>query len=565
MVKRWPQLSPRDIVTAINAPVRMLSEAGRTSREEVTQKLGRTVTLFRRSRNRRNTGEIEQHAKIDTLPDEILLEIFDCFRLAAATHSASDESSAGPTWTPWQWHRLVHVCQRWRLLVFASSQRLDLRLVYTFNRPARLRKKALDGWPTLPIAIWYPRPSAVRGRSKYLEDVNNTSFALRHPDRIREINLFLTKTLISKSGAPFLTSFPALEYLRLESENTMKASMADLPLGFLGSTPRLRDIHLKQVPFSALPLLLLSTRNLVSLQLDDISSRGYFTPEALSIGLSVTTQLKSLRVHFLPFASSAFRDPGSAGRPLRAYAVLPTLSEFHFRGDNAYLEDLISRIDAPVLERLDITFFKPSAFDTLQLSQFIGRTKSLASLPRMSILLLGDETLVVDQFQLSESTPSACHFRLQITCDELDLFVTLPNILTRLSWLLSGVQRLDMKSILPWSAWLDPDEMDSALWLDFFRNLKSVTRLEVAGMFVMSIESALEQLPEEMVRRVLPALHEFHVGMCQSPGPFQEFADARQLSDRPLTIHYVASLSPPPSLPNESHNDLSVVSLGVVG
>ncbi len=84
-----------------------------------------------------------------------------------------------------------------------------------------------------------------------------------------------------------------------------------------------------------------------------------------------------------------------------------------------------------------------------------------------------------------------------------------------------------MKSFLPWSAWLDLDEMDSALWLDFFRHLKSVTRLEVAGMFVPSIESALEQLPEEMVRRVLPALHDLHVGKCQTPGPFQKFADAR--------------------------------------
>ncbi|KAH9025735.1 hypothetical protein EDB85DRAFT_2149576 [Lactarius pseudohatsudake] len=67
------------------------------------------------------------------------------------------------------------------------------------------------------------------------------------------------------------------------------------------------------------------------------------------------------------------------------------------------------------------------------------------------------------------------------------------------SALLSGVKRLDMKSFLPWSAWLDLDEMDSALWLDVFHHLKSVTRLEVVGMFVPSIESALEQLPEEML------------------------------------------------------------------
>ncbi|KAI9435965.1 hypothetical protein H4582DRAFT_1966506 [Lactarius indigo] len=562
MVKGWPQLSPRSIVTAVNAPVRILSEAGRTSRDEVTRKLNRTVTLFCRSRHRRNEGEIKQHAKIETLPDEVLLEIFDCFRLAAATdNKASGELSAGPTWSPWEWHRLVHVCRRWRFLVFASPHRLDLRLVYTFKRPARVRKKALDDWPTLPIAIWYPRKTTMRGPSEFVEDEKNASFALRHPDRIREINLFLTKSLLLKSGALVLASFPALEYLRLESLSTIKSPPALLPVGFLGgSTPRLRDIHLSHIPFPALPLLLLSTRNLVSLRLDGITSRGYFTPEALSIGLSMTTQLKSLRIHFLPFASSVFRDTRSAGRPLKVHAVLPVLTEFHFCGDSGYLEDLISRIDAPVLEQLHITFFKPSAFDTVQLSQFISRTTTLASLHQMSILLLGDEILVIDQFQVS----SACHFQLQITCEELDLQVSFPHILTRLSALLSGVQRLDMKSFLPWSAWLDPDEMDSALWLDFFRHLKSVTRLEVAGMFVPSIESALEQVPEEMVRRVLPALLDLHVGKCQAPGPFQQFADARQLSDRPLNIHYAVSLSPPNTHPNESPNYMSVVSLDVL-
>ncbi|KAH9009589.1 hypothetical protein EDB84DRAFT_1681606 [Lactarius hengduanensis] len=59
--------------------------------------------------------------------------------------------------------------------------------------------------------------------------------------------------------------------------------------------------------------------------------------------------------------------------------------------------------------------------------------------------------------------------------------------------------------------------------------------------------------------------HDFHAGKCQSPGPFEKFVDARQLSDSPLAIHYAASLSPPNTLPNESHNDLSVMSLGEIG
>lgn len=506
-----------------------------------------------------DTGEIEQHAKIEMLPDEILLEIFDCFRLVAASDSGSVDpsSSAGPTWSPWEWHRLVHVCRRWRFLVFESPHRLDLRLVYTFNRPARLRKKALDSWPTLSIAVWYPCQRTGRNRSLIVDDENNASFALRHPDRIREINLFLTPSLMSKSGAQVLTSFPALEYLRLESPNSMKCTPA-LPIGFLGgSTPRLRDIHLTSIAFPALPLLLLSTRDLVSLRLDKVSRKGYFSPEALSIGLSMTTQLQSLRVNFLPFASSNYRGTGSAGKPLKTRAILPALAEFHFSGDSAYLEDLISRTDAPVLERLNITFFKAGSFETLQLSQFISRTKPLASPNQMSILLLGDEILVVNQFHPS---PLKSHFQLQITSEEVDIQVTLPHILTRLSALLCGVQRLHMKSFLPWSPWVDPDEMDSPLWPDFFRSLKSVTRLEAAGVFVQSIEAALEQLPEDMVRRVLPALLELHVGRCHSSeGPFQSFADARQSAGRPIDVHYAASLpTPSPPLDDTSPDYFSV-------
>jgi len=170
MVKGLPRLSLRGIITAVNAVRRISSEAGRASKDKVARMLTRTVTLFRRPRNRtvvseltvadwNCSDEVEQHAKIETLPDEILLEIFDCSRLAAAAATESDSngfydppSSAGPTWRSWQWHRLVHVCRRWRSLVFASPHRLDLRVVYTFKQPARVGVKAPNSWQTLPIA-----------------------------------------------------------------------------------------------------------------------------------------------------------------------------------------------------------------------------------------------------------------------------------------------------------------------------------------------------------------------------------------------------------------------------
>ena len=434
--------------------------------------------------------------------------------------------------------------------MFASPHRLDLRLVYTFNRPARLRRKVLESWADVPIAVWYPCQSTIRGQSLILVDENNASFALRYPDRVREINLFVTCSLLSKSGAQVLASFPTLEYLRLESWNSYKTT-STLPVGFLGGyTPRLRVIHLTSIVFPTLPLLLLSTRNLVSLRLDSVPRRGYISPEAIAIGLSMTIKLQSLRIHFLPYASNVLKDTRSAERPVMARAILPILSEFQFSGDGAYLEDLISKIDAPSLEQLNITLFEPDSFESLQLFQFINRTKSLASPHQMSILLLGDEILVANHFHPS---PLTSHFLLQITSEEVELLDTLPQVLTRVLALLSGVQRLVMKSFLPSSSWLDPEDLDSPLWLDFFRDLKSVQRLEVAGVFVQGIELALERLPENLVQRVLPALQDLHVGKCESPnGPFQKFGDALRSSGRPITVHYTASLPPDTHLDESS-------------
>jgi hypothetical protein len=389
-------------------------------------------------------------------------------------------------------------------------------------------KKALDRWPTLPIVLWYPQNTIRRGPF-ILEDESNAYFALQHPNRIREINLFLTNSLLLKTGGLLFSSFPVLEYLRLESPNATE-SPPTLPVGFLGgSTPRLRHIHFTGIDFPTLPLLLSSTRNLVSLRLDSVSRSGYFSPETLSNSLSMMTQLKSLMILFLPFLT----ETGSAGRPLTVRAILPELNKFHFSGDRAYLKGFFSMIEFPILERV----FNLSVFGTRQLSQFTSHPISHLLAPQ-SIMLWEDRIFFVNQVRTS---PIISHYILNITSEEIDSKTILPHIFTRHSVLLYGTQRLDMRSFLQRSHRLDPDEIDSALWVDFFHQLENVTMLVVAGMFVQITESVLKQIPEDKVRRVLPALKDLYVGMSKTPdGPFEKFASARGCSARPITMHYVA-------------------------
>ena len=54
------------------------------------------------------------------VPDDVLLEVFD-FYVAGDMYSKDREA----------WQTLVHVCRRWRSIVFGSPRRLDLQLVCT--------------------------------------------------------------------------------------------------------------------------------------------------------------------------------------------------------------------------------------------------------------------------------------------------------------------------------------------------------------------------------------------------------------------------------------------------
>ena len=81
--------------------------------------------------------------QIDVLPDDVLLGIFDFY-----------EDTVGPSCEPKTrieaWQTLVHVCRRWRNLIFGSPRRLNLRLFCTPKTPARDR---LDIWPALPLVV----------------------------------------------------------------------------------------------------------------------------------------------------------------------------------------------------------------------------------------------------------------------------------------------------------------------------------------------------------------------------------------------------------------------------
>ncbi|KAH9968536.1 hypothetical protein BGW80DRAFT_657375 [Lactifluus volemus] len=314
---------------------------------------------------------VSQYAAIERLPDEVIREIFIFDRLIFISRL----QSYWPPRQPWEWHKLVHVCRRWRHIIFDSSRSLNLQLLCTHGTPV---KNNLDYWPALPIVMQYPQSSTsininYSNPISEISDADNIMAALQHSDRIYTIWLNVTTPLLEKLTTVPQDSFPALEYLVLETGTDNGFILPEE--SFVGPFPNLHVLHVARIAFPALQRVLLSARDLVDLHLETLPSSGYITPAALLTFLPVMTRLESL---FLDFRSPISRPILGGYRPApQGHAVLLALKWFTFSGVSEDLECLLSGIDAPGIVYINVTFFNQATmFDTSQLLQFISRTQT---------------------------------------------------------------------------------------------------------------------------------------------------------------------------------------------
>ena len=210
------------------------------------------------------------------------------------------------------------------------------------------------------------------------EDYDFDAAITQRSNRVCEIVLFLKETESRRFIAAMREPLPALIDFELSGWDFVEELV--LPDGFLlGSTRHLRRFYLRYISFPALPTFLLSAVGLVDLGLINIPDSGFFTPETLVAGLAVLTNLKSLVVGFQ--SDSALRLFYSFDRkPPRTRIVLPALTRFRFRWKSEYLEDLVARIDAPLLDYFKIVFLNQFVFNLPELGKFMRRTTSFQAL-----------------------------------------------------------------------------------------------------------------------------------------------------------------------------------------
>jgi hypothetical protein len=464
------------------------------------------ISEMRRSRRLRGWGPVARPTD-EVLTYDVLLITF---------HHYLDAS-------PSFWFRLAHVCRKWRQIIFASPLGLRLRLHCAYGTPVL---KNLDDWPPFPLVLNYggfpmlPPPSP--------EDEDNIMAALKHSHRVSSISLTVSSSLLSKlstSSEPLLE----LEELVLLSQDNVQLTF---PISFWWGH-RLRTLHSTRIAFPSLPELLLPSQNLVDLQLDEIPRAGYFSPEAFANALCGMTQLETLSLHFLSLPARRFYL--SFPPPPGDRVVLPALTSFKYRGISKYLDSLLARIDAPRLGDIDITFFSQPTLDALQLGLFINRIEMPKSSLRADILSSGDAICIT-----FISPWALARLRLQISCRQLDWQLSsISQICDHFSTFLYGVEDLGIKTTGLSSM---PDDVDDEQWLRLIRAFDGAKDFRVDGKLTTDILSALLLAEERKI--VLPVLRNLRV---QEPMPMYgpldfvaSFATRRQLSSRPVQIHYLA-------------------------
>ena len=254
---------------------------------------------------------------IDDLPDEVLLEIFDSYVFKYQDWDLRQPGNyvIQNLMKIESWQSLVHVCRRWRGLVFGSPRYLNLHLCYT---PGRFSGKSLDVWPALPLVIH---------DTVNKESLDDVIAVLEHSDRISHIDLNCYPTWppwqIERLWAAMQGPVPELVALYLSYGD--RSDRPILPDSFLGgSAAHLRYFYLRSISFPGLSNLLSSATHLVNLTLLNIPHSGWISPDVMATCLSMLTSLEKLRLEIELYY------PDLRGRPPfpPTLSVLPTLTTF---------------------------------------------------------------------------------------------------------------------------------------------------------------------------------------------------------------------------------------------
>ena len=392
------------------------------------------------------------------------------------------------------WKSLVHVCRRWRSIIFASPRRLCL--VLQCDAKTRVRK-LLDTWPPLPIIIRYSHLDAGE------EGEGNIIAALGLRDRITGISFEKIQSSegLARFTAKMRKPFPALTQLHIACDEYYFGPAVVPKTFFCGSAPQLRSFTSHNMAYLELPKLVLSSARLVTLSLRALpTDTHYISPEMMVTYLAAIPTLEEFSVGFRWQSLESRPDPIDPPRQTRV--VLPALNHLRFQGASKYLEDFVALLDTPVLNNLSIVFFIHNIFHVGHLCEFIDRAETFKPLEQAFI------ELRCRTFSITLRSPNRLF--LEIRCNTTKWGVSLlAQLCNDLSPHLSRVGRLEIRGVPP-AAQASLGDAESAQWVKLFHPFTAVQSLYASKLMAPLVAPVLQEptLSEECLTDALPALRD---------------------------------------------------------
>ena len=361
--------------------------------------------------------------------------------------------------------------------------------------------------------------------------VENIIAGLEHNDRVCRISFQnLPSFVLEIFSAVMQKSFLTLTHLAVIS-----LDVARLPKAFLGGfAPCLRSCILQNIIFPEIWGLLLTATHLVDLRLQKIPYSSSIPPEELVVCLSVMLNLKRFEIDFRsPYPRSSPDHPEQTIRRLvpPRRVIHYALTYFSFSGISEYMEDLVSQIDMPRLQQVNITFTNRVIFNTPRLYDFLPHPETLNAY-NGAVMVFEEDAVYLKPNTSPLTLGISCtglHRQLPSMTRACDALLPLVSTLERLELVVGTLSGPSRKYYL-----------GNARWLPLLRQFKALEELYLANGLAPLVAPALQELAEESAPEVLPALRYLIIGWPQPSGPIREaigkFVAARQLSTHPIAV-----------------------------
>ena len=382
----------------------------------------------------------------------------------------------------------------------------------------------LAHFPPFPLIIFHDH----NNHALTPEDERGIIFALEHRDRVRCICIIISVLSLPKVINAMDDEFPILEYLYVAPHTRHNAHLA-LPVTF--RAPQINLLLLDHFPSPIGSPLLTTATNLVWLVLRWIRPSTNLYPNDLLPALSLLPRLQNLIISFSSPVPNREIERHMLHTPNITHITLPNLRLFDFGGVSAYLEALLSHINAPLIKRLSAVLFNQLSFSLPHLGQFVTTAENVR-FNRVDFLFYHKAVVVFMYFSLSSSLPT---LDIRVDCEHLDWQVSsITQILNVLSPFFSAVVDLS----LDYRGYTLPsdghNQADHSQWRELLRSFRNVQTLRVHDGLVGEVSRCLS-LDGESPSEILPELKRLVCPMeSRSNKTFSRFVHDREVAG--LTI-----------------------------